>query len=99
MTGFCGITATSNWRRYIITDMGQGTLLATALSHLLTISWCLGHLGQESVRGTSMQWVEAVCKDLGLALAAHKCEGNTDLVTFVGIELNTQRMVMWLPQD
>ncbi len=68
-------------------------------SNLLTISWCLGHLGQESVRGTSMQWVEAVCKDLGHPLAAHKYEGPTDMVTFVGIELNIQRIVMRLPQD
>ncbi len=43
--------------------------------------------------------MEAVCKDLGLPLAAHKREGPTEVVTFLGIELDTQQMVMRLPQD
>ncbi len=47
----------------------------------------------------NLRCMETVCKDLGLPLAAHKREGPTEVVTFLGIELDTQKMVMRLPDD
>ena len=42
--------------------------------------------------------LRATCERLGVPLAAEKVEGPTTELTFLGIELNTQHMVMRLPQ-
>ena len=39
------------------------------------------------------------CKELGIPLAPHKSEGPTTCLTFLGIEINSVAMELWLPQD
>ena len=46
-----------------------------------------------------LQSLEAVCTSLGVPLAAHKREGPTTCLTFLGIELDSVAGVLRLPED
>eukprot|EP00731_Ephydatia_muelleri_P017226 Em0010g324a len=47
----------------------------------------------------SLQTMNLACKELGVPLAAGKCEGPTSCLTFLGIELDTVAWSLRLPAD
>ncbi len=39
------------------------------------------------------------CRELGVSIAMHKTEGPSTTMTFLGIELDTVAMTLWLPRE
>ena len=55
-------------------------------------------MGSETC-GQNLDWILAVCRELGVPLAIDKLEGPSHCLTFLGIEIDTQRGVLRLPTD
>ena len=56
----------------------------------------------ESGGGTcarNLQLILEVCKELGVTVANEKCKGPSVCIVFLGIELDSVNMEMWLPQE
>ena len=47
----------------------------------------------------SLQAFIKLCSDVGVPLAVHKTEGPTNVITFLGIQLNSIQMIAQLPPD
>ena len=45
----------------------------------------------------NMRWALDICRELGVPVAAHKCEGPTPILTFLGIELDSTTVEIRLP--
>ena len=63
-------------------------------------SWeCRLQLGVPIVAGSADCSWECQLRQLGEPIAAHKTEGPGEVITFLGIELDTGRMEVWLPGE
>ena len=74
--------------------LGQGV---SWVAHYLDDYITLGPLGSQVCQG-NLDCMLATCRRLGVPVAPAKCEGPTTVLTFLGFELDTERMVLRLPQ-
>lgn len=86
---FCAISDTLEW---VLLQEG-----ITCCLHYIDDFLTAG-LPTSSECGLNLTLLKATCDKLGIPLAAQKIEGPTTTLTFLGIELDTQRMSMHLPQ-
>ena len=47
----------------------------------------------------SLEVLLETCRQLGVPIAVHKCQGPTTCLEFLGIEIDTIAMELWLPQE
>lgn len=68
------------------------------LYHYLDDFICVGPPDSD-VCGKDLATVVSTCEALGVPIAEEKLEGPSEILTFLGIELDTRRMQMRLPQE
>lgn len=87
---FCALSDTLEW-----------------ILHSKGISSCLHHINDFVTFGSAntlqcqqnLQLITNTCQELGVPLQTEKIEGPACKITFLGIEFNTDRMIMRLPED
>ena len=86
-------TAVADALEWIIRQNG-----VTLVDHYLDDFITMGPPGSETC-GQNLDRILAVCRELGVPLALDKLEGPSHCLTFLGIEMDTQRGVLRLPTD
>ena len=86
-------TAISDALEWILTQHGMSNCL-----HYLDDFLTMGAAGSSECED-NLALLLRLCKLLGIPVAAHKVEGPIAVITFLGIELDTNQMIMRLPDE
>ena len=86
-------TAVANALEWIMLQWG-----ITYVDHYLDDFVTMGPPGV-AVCGKNLDIIRPTCTDLGVPLAMDKLEGPTHCITFLGIEIDTQGVMLCLPAD
>ncbi len=87
---FCAIADTLEW---ILFNKGVSTCL-----HYIDDFFTAGQAGSGDCQ-QNLGSIIATCDQLGIPLAKHKVEGPVTVMTFLGIEIDTDHMLLRLPTD
>ncbi len=87
---FCAIADTLEW---ILFNKGVSTCL-----HYIDDFFTAGQAGSGDCQ-QNLESILATCEQLGIPLAQHKIEGPVTVITFLGIEIDTDHMLLRLPTE
>ena len=87
---FCAISYALEW---VLCREGVSSCLHY-IDHFLTAG-----VPNSTQCAQNLQLLQSTCHRLGLPLATEKIEGPTAVLTFLGVEFDTDQMQMWLPQE